>query len=249
MGFEVETDEYTKKDGEVKEKKVIKMGLVEFIVFFVLLLMVFIVAICMGLKVYYLESDSKGIVGKAQESKSIDYDTNFSAFINELRFKTDDETLNNIMNLAIVNTFSGKEIEIDGIKKELSSSENENYAVVLGLKTGDVVESKDGAVVQYRIYDGDMVKILDADKNPVTENMIDGQNFIKNELNLSYLNMLVMPEVYKIVIENKPTEYVVTGISDHYSATEEYTISKATNKLVKAKIKNGAIGISTEVNF
>lgn len=249
MGFEVETDEYTKKNGEVKEKKVIKMGLVEFIVFFVLLLMVFILAICMGLKAYYFEPNTSGIIRNVKESKSIDYNEKTSTFIDELRFNTEDETLNNIMNLAINNTFNGKEIEIDGTKKTLSSSENENYAVILGLKTGDVVESKDGSIIQYRIYDGDIVKVLDADKNLVTENMIDGQNFIKNELNLSYLNMLVMPEVYKIVVENKPTEYVITGISDHYSATEEYTISKATNKLVKAKIKNGAIGISTEVNF
>ena len=253
MEFEIKTDETITKEGGVKEKKVIRMGLVEFIVFFVLLLMLFLLAASMGIREYYrveyAQLNSKVV---EEESKTIDYAEALPDFIDELRFDTDDDDVNNIMNLALVNTLKSNKLEIDGTWKKISTGTTTRKAVDVGLKTGDVVEAQDGEVVQYRIYDGDEYKILDANQNEVdeeSENMMEDDNFIKNEFELCNLYMLTIPEAYQIVVESSGNDYVVTGVSETYKATEEYTISKATNKLVKATVKNGAVDVSCEVNF
>ncbi len=248
MEFEIQKDELTNKDGSTSEKKVIKMGLVEFIVLIVLLVMLFLVAAVMGVREYYNAGGFNQNISQAR-TKSLDYADQNARFIDELRFKTDDEDVNNIMNLALNNTLSENKLEIDGTQKKISSGAQDNFAVHVELKTGDVREDKDGAVVLYRIYDGDTYQVLDSNKTNLEERVMNDDNFIRNELSLCNLNMLVMPEVYKIVVENNNTEYVVTGVSEHYSATEEYVISKATNKIVKASIKNGALDVSREVNF
>ena len=248
MEFEIQKDELTNKDGSKKEKKVIRMGLVEFIVMVVLLIMLFLLAAVMGVREYYI-AGGFGTKNSVAKRKTVDYASENQRFIDELRFDTEDDDINNIINLALNNTLSENMLEMDGVKKQISSGTQDNFAVHVGLKDGNVQEDKDGKTVIYRIYDGDVYDVLDTNKNKVEDGYLDGDNFIKNELSLCNLNMLVMPEVYKIVVENNSTEYVITGISEHYSATEEYVISKATNKLVRAKIKNGALDISREVNF
>lgn len=248
MEFEIQKDELTNKDGNVSEKKVIKMGLVEFIVLIVLLVMLFLVAAVMGVREFF---NAGGLNTNAVQTKTktMDYAAENARLIGELRFETEDDNLNNIMNLALTNTLSDNKLELVGTQKKISSGTQDNFAVHVGLKDGNVREDKDGDAVLYRIYDGDVYEILDANLNNLEDGILDSDNFIKNELGLCNLNMLVMPEIYKIVVENNSTEYVITGISEHYSATEEYVISKATNKLVKASIKNGALDISREVNF
>ena len=253
MDFEIKTDEVTTKNHDVKEKKVIKMGLVEFIVFFVLLLMLFLLASSLGIREYYkTEYTQKYSDVIDEEEKSVDYEELLPSFIEELRFETEDENINNIMNLALVNTLSRNNLEIDGTWKKISTGTATNKAIEIGLETGDVIESQDGEVVQYRIYNGDNYTILDGNQENVDEenvNILEDANFIKNELEFCNLYMLTMPEAYQMVVESKENNYVITGVSSQYKSTEEYTISKSTNKLVRAKIKNGAVDVSAEVDF
>ncbi|MCR5186828.1 MAG: hypothetical protein K6D97_06940 [Clostridia bacterium] len=253
MDFEIKTDEVTTKNNGVKEKKVIKMGLVEFIVFFVLLLMLFLLASSMGIREYYRAEYRQATNDSIMEDeKVIDYAKELPNFVEELRFATSNEEVNNIMNLAILNTFTKSSVEIDGTWKKISTGTTISKAVEIGTETGDVVESQDGDVVEFRIYNGDSCSILDENHESVNEesdNVLEDANFIKNELELCNLYMLTMPEAYNIVVESNGNNYIVTGISSQYNSTEEYTISKSTNKLLKAKIKNGAVDVSAEVDF
>ena len=211
MDFEIKTDEVTTKNNGVKEKKVIKMGLVEFIVFFVLLLMLFLLASSLGIREYYkTEYTQKYSDVIDEEEKSVDYEELLPSFIEELRFETEDENINNIMNLALVNTLSRNNLEIDGTWNKISTGTATNKAIEMPTKHSSKVRTLE-PIFQKPIYleeNAGMSQILN-DNNLYDDIPLPTNSVINNLIKDSTIQSNIAPEIQsssaksKMNIENK----------------------------------------------